>query len=211
MTAVRTGPAFRYANRSLMTSRSSRLRPGAGPEHVGAPPARRVLVIGNGGAGKSTLAAALGARLDLPVVHLDRLYWRAGWTPTPRAEWVRTLERLTAADAWILDGNYRGTMAERLARADALVLLDPPTPLCLWRIVRRRFGSRRTADLADGCEERLDIGFVRYVAGYRRNQRRDALAACAAAERAGKRVVHVRGRADPTRIAAALGHGASEA
>ena len=46
---------------------------------------RRALVIGSGGAGKSTLARELGARAGLPVVHLDRLYWRPGWTKTPMA------------------------------------------------------------------------------------------------------------------------------
>ena len=89
-------------------------------------------MIGNGGAGRSALAAALGARTGLPVVHLDRLYWRAGWEPRPREEWRRTLQELMHPDAWILDGNYRGTLADRLERADALVLLDPPTWRCLW-------------------------------------------------------------------------------
>ncbi len=119
------------------------------PEHaVSLLPARRILIIGNGGAGKSTLAAALSTDTDLPVIHLDRLYWRAGWEQTPRSEWVETLRQLIAPDAWILDGNYRGTLAERLERADALVLLDPLTPVCLWRIVRRRFGVRQTSPRA---------------------------------------------------------------
>ena len=48
---------------------------------------RRVLVIGCGGAGKSTFARELGARTGLPVVHLDRLYWKPGWVPTPPGEW----------------------------------------------------------------------------------------------------------------------------
>ena len=178
----------------------------ARPGH-GLPSARRILIIGNGGAGKSTLAAALGVRLSLPVVHLDRLHWRPGWIPTPRAEWRRTLEALMAGDAWILDGNYRGTMAERVARADAIVWLDPPTAVCLWHVVRRRLRGRRTPDLAHGCEERLDADFVRYVARYRRVQRPDVLAACEAARRAGKRVVHVRGRARPDSIALALSQG----
>src|SRR5919107_5216 len=37
---------------------------------------RRVLVIGSGGAGKSTFAARLGERTGLPVIHLDSLFWR---------------------------------------------------------------------------------------------------------------------------------------
>ena len=44
-------------------------------------------MIGCGGAGKSTLARRLGELTGLPVVHLDALYWRPGWVPTPDDEW----------------------------------------------------------------------------------------------------------------------------
>ena len=47
-------------------------------------PMQRIVIIGSGGAGKSTLAQQLGARLDLPVIHLDALYWQPGWVETPR-------------------------------------------------------------------------------------------------------------------------------
>lgn len=40
--------------------------------------AKRILILGCGGAGKSTLARRLGAATGLPVVHLDGLYWQPG-------------------------------------------------------------------------------------------------------------------------------------
>jgi shikimate kinase len=36
---------------------------------------RRILILGRGGAGKSTLAARLGATLALPVIELDKHFW----------------------------------------------------------------------------------------------------------------------------------------
>ena len=71
---------------------------------------KRVLVIGSGGAGKSTFATRLGARLGLPVIHLDRVYWQPGWVETPKDEWLRKVEEMCAADAWVMDGNYSGTL-----------------------------------------------------------------------------------------------------
>jgi adenylate kinase family enzyme len=134
---------------------------------------RRVLIIGSGGAGKSTFASQLGERTGLPVVHLDALFWRAGWRETPREEWAARVEELIAADAWIMDGNYGGTMERRLAACDTVVFLDFPRALCLWRVIKRRakFRGRSRPDVAEGCEERLTLEFVRWVWGYPRKRR----------------------------------------
>src|ERR1051325_11561095 len=117
---------------------------------------RRVLVIGSGGAGKSTFAARLGERTGLPVVHLDAHYWRAGWRETPREEWDARVDELLAADEWIIDGNYGGTLARRLAACDTVIFLDLPRTLCLWRVVKRRalFRGRSRPDMAEGWPER---------------------------------------------------------
>jgi shikimate 5-dehydrogenase len=39
---------------------------------------RRVVVVGAGGAGKSVFAARLGEATGLPVVELDKIFWRPG-------------------------------------------------------------------------------------------------------------------------------------
>lgn len=46
------------------------------------PTPSRVLVIGSGGAGKTTLVTAIADRLGRPVMHLDQEFWRPGWEPT---------------------------------------------------------------------------------------------------------------------------------
>ena len=47
---------------------------------------RKIMVIGSGGAGKSTVATEIGRLLSLPVFHLDAFFWNPGWTETPREE-----------------------------------------------------------------------------------------------------------------------------
>lgn len=155
---------------------------------------RRVLVIGSGGEGKSTFARALGARLGLPVVHLDRLYLRPGWEVTPLQEWVPTVERILDGEAWVIDGNYGGTLDRRLSACDTAVFLDLPRVLCLWRVVRRRirYAGRSRPDTAAGCPERLSWEFVRWICRYPEHRRPRVLATLAAAE--GVRVVRLRSR-----------------
>jgi len=76
---------------------------------------RKVLVIGSGGAGKSTFARRLAERTGLPLVHLDLLYWHDGWVPSANAEWDGVVARLVSQDDWIMDGNYGRTLVTRLA------------------------------------------------------------------------------------------------
>ncbi|HET7479149.1 MAG TPA: hypothetical protein VFJ72_06500, partial [Rubrobacteraceae bacterium] len=79
--------------------------------------ARRILVVGPGGTGKSTLALRLGEILHLEVIHLGRFYWSAGWVQPPPDEWETTVRRLVNRESWIIDGNYGGTLDLRLAAA----------------------------------------------------------------------------------------------
>jgi adenylate kinase family enzyme len=154
---------------------------------------RRVLVIGSGGAGKSTFAARLGGRTGLPVIHLDSLYWRAGWRETPRGEWAARVEELLRGDAWIMDGNYGGTLERRLAACDTVVFLDPPRAVCLWRVIKRRalFRGRARPDMNEGCRERLTWEFVRWVWTYPRARRPGVLEKLSRLD-GGKRVFHLR-------------------
>lgn len=132
---------------------------------------RRVLLIGCGGSGKSTLAVPLGKRLGLPVIHLDEHYWRPGWVEPPRDEWHRQVDELLAREAWLMDGNYGGTLERRMQACDTIVFLDRPRRVCLWHILKRRFDTGRRPGLAEGCSERETWAFLRWVWSYPRRHR----------------------------------------
>ena len=134
---------------------------------------KKVIVIGPGGAGKSTVARRLGERLNIEVKHLDRFYWQPGWQEPPKEEWLEKVKELTRADTWIIDGNYGGTLETRIERCDTIVFLDLPRLLCLWRIAKRRllYRDRSRPDMAEGCHEKLDWSFVQWVWNYSRRSR----------------------------------------
>src|ERR1700759_2528084 len=103
---------------------------------------RKIAVIGCAGAGKTTFSRTLGARLGLPVTHLDRLFWQPGWVETARDRWREIQRGLVAADSWVLDGNYINSADIRLSVADTVIFLDFPRWLCLSRVLRRTIASR---------------------------------------------------------------------
>lgn len=74
-------------------------------------PYKRVLVVGCGGAGKSTLARVMGERFSLPVVHLDKLWWLSGWVEREREEFDTLLQAELEKPQWVIDGNFARTFA----------------------------------------------------------------------------------------------------
>lgn len=129
---------------------------------------RKIVICGCGGSGKSVLARELGSRLDLPVTHLDTLFYDERWTPLGQQEFAAQQHKLVAQDEWIADGNYASTMPIRLAAADTVLFLDLPAITCLWGILRRRLHYRGGQHDADGVYDRITWGFVKYILGYRR-------------------------------------------
>ncbi|HJP70184.1 MAG TPA: DNA topology modulation protein FlaR [Candidatus Limnocylindria bacterium] len=131
---------------------------------------RRIAVIGRGGAGKTLYATTLGRALDLPVAHLDALFWTADWKPVERERFEAAQRALVASDSWVIDGGYLNSdgWPERARRADVIVIADAPLPVCLWRIIRRRFRtSTSRPDRPPGGHEQLSLYFLWWTVSWK--------------------------------------------
>lgn len=126
---------------------------------------KRIIVIGCPGAGKSTLSIAMAKRLGLPLVHLDALFWKPGWIESEQSEFDAKVQAAVNMPEWIIDGNYARTLPMRLERCDAVVYLDFPRSVCLFGVIKRYIKNRgkTRADMGGGCEEKIDIEFIKYV------------------------------------------------
>lgn len=133
----------------------------------------RILIIGCGGAGKSTLARQLGDQLNLPVVHLDKLFWKPGWVESSKEEIDEKIRLEMEKPQWIMDGNYNRTLPERVKRCDTIIYLDFSRFACLRGVLKRvitTYGTVRP-DMGEGCPERFDLEFLKWIWNYNKDKR----------------------------------------
>ena len=134
---------------------------------------KRVIVIGCSGSGKSTLSRKLSEKTNLPVVHLDKLFWSEGWINIPREEFNILLREELKKDKWIIDGNYDRTLEERVNRCDTVIYLDYPRRTCFLGVFKRvllNYGKVRP-DMAEGCPEKIDLEFLQWIWNFNKEHR----------------------------------------
>lgn len=100
---------------------------------------QRIMILGPSNAGKSTLAAAIGAGLDLPIVHLDQFQHlpNTDWEPRPEEDFVALHDDAILEDRWVMDGNYSRLTPKRFERATGVILLTSNHWLRLGRYLKR--------------------------------------------------------------------------
>jgi adenylate kinase family enzyme len=117
-------------------------------------PLRRIHVMGNSAAGKSTLGERLATLIGVPFVELDALNWEPGWVGLNEAdpeEFLRRTRAATAGDGWVVAGSYTvHSQAAFWDRLQAVIWLDLPRPVLLSRVVRRSWLRWRSRELLWG-------------------------------------------------------------
>lgn len=129
---------------------------------------RKVIVIGCPGGGKSTFSRKLHDLTDLPLYHLDRMYWNPDRTKVEKSVFRERLAEVIGKDAWIIDGNYGSTMEWRIEASDTVFFLDYPTEVCLEGIWARK-GKPRSDML--WVETGDDEEFLQFIRDYREESR----------------------------------------
>ena len=127
----------------------------------------KIAIIGHSGSGKSTLARKLAEAYNLPVLHFDRVQFRPNWEirPQPSKE-IMTKTFLDIHPSWVIDGNYsKLSYTRRMEEADVIVVMLFNRWRCLWRVTKRylTYKNKTRPDMAQGCKEKLDWEFVKWI------------------------------------------------
>lgn len=128
----------------------------------------KVIVIGCPGAGKSTFSRALHKLTDLPLYHLDLLYWNSDKTTVRKEVFIERLQDVIALDKWIIDGNYGSSMEMRIKECDTVFFLDFPVEVCIDGIQQRQGKPRPDMPW---IETEDDNEFIEFIKNYNSQSR----------------------------------------
>lgn len=128
---------------------------------------KRIIVIGNSGAGKSTFARQLRDKTELPLFYLDLIWHLPDRTTICQDEFDEKLMEILKTDSWIIDGNYGRTIEMRLKYCDTVFLLDYPLEVCLAG-AKERVGIKR--EEIPWVEEELDEEFRQCILDFPKTQ-----------------------------------------
>ena len=121
---------------------------------------KKIIVIGPGGSGKSYFSKELSKILNIPVFHLDNIFWNKNKTHISRDEFDVRLNEILNEESYIIDGDYSRTYEVRFKNADTIFFLDFPKDICLEG-ANSRIGKKR--DDLPWIEEEFDKEFKEWI------------------------------------------------
>lgn len=126
---------------------------------------KRILIIGGNASGKTTMARKLLEKLNLQLIHLDKLYWRDNWTHATDEEFDELLEKELKKDEWIIEGNIKRTLPKRLKYCDTVIYLDFPSFVCVLNAIKRLIQShnRSRPDMGGKCIEKFNLKGFKFI------------------------------------------------
>ncbi len=130
---------------------------------------KKVIVIGCPGSGKSTFSKSLHQITNIPLFHLDMLFWNTDKTTVEKSVFLDRLLKIIENDQWIIDGNYGSTMELRMQSCDTVIFLDYPLEVCLNGIQERKGKARSDMPWIEPSED--DAEFIEFIKNYNSQSR----------------------------------------
>ena len=122
----------------------------------------KIAVVGISGSGKSTVARKLAEKTDLPLFHMDQLFWKGNWEAIPEADYLIGHKELINKPKWIIEGYVDEKMSDRLKMADLVLYLDYSGVRSVWHVLRRWLKHRKESrpEIPAEAREKLKLKFL---------------------------------------------------
>lgn len=159
----------------------------------------RIMIFGFSGGGKSTLARKMGEILGIEPTHFDAIHWLPNWTESTREYKREIIKPILERDRWIIEGNYHHIYwNERAQKADTVIFIDVNRFTCIYQAWKRSriYKGKTRPDMGEGCEEKFDLEFAKWVLFKGRKKRREYLRTIKQLKSSGKNTRVLKSRKD---------------
>jgi adenylate kinase family enzyme len=122
----------------------------------------KICVIGYSGSGKSTFSQKLKMIYDIPLIHIDAIFFEENWQVRNETIVQTELANFIHQENWIIDGNYSRFVIERFDLAKTIYIFDFNRIKCFYCAILRRikYHRKQRDSVANGCNEKLDFEFM---------------------------------------------------
>lgn len=123
----------------------------------------KILIIGSPGTGKSTLSYQLSCHLNLPLYHLDDIFWQNSTSTISQHQFISEIKEIIILNKWIIDGNYSDSLEMRVIMADTVIWLKEPRIICMLRVFKRYIKHLVTNKNIGANPKTMSIEFLKYI------------------------------------------------
>lgn len=125
----------------------------------------KIAVVGYSASGKSTFSKRLSEYYNIPVLHIDTIYFSKGMIVNDKKKSEQTIYDFMKQDQWIIDGTYRYLATERYDEAEQLFIFDFNRFKCFFGVMKRyiKYRNQQRDTMAVGNPEKIDFSFIKWI------------------------------------------------
>lgn len=125
----------------------------------------RIIIMGPSNSGKSTLAVAMGKKLDIPAVHLDQLRHlpNTNWEQRPDNEFAALHDQAILEPGWVMEGCYSDLAPQRFRRATGVLIISDSLTTRYRRYFTRTLFQKSRAGALDGGQDAVNWDMVSWL------------------------------------------------
>lgn len=135
---------------------------------------KKILIVGDAGRGKTTLASKIATQLDVQLYSTDDFFWKQKYTV--RADQIKSIEAISkiyTQPEWVVEGTTRHLIEPGMQHADIILHLRFSSMLQQWWVLYKRYRKRRSANnerFGDFVVLARHVFQKRYQRGEQKNQ-----------------------------------------
>ncbi len=130
---------------------------------------QKIAIVGCPSSGKTTMAIELGKVLNIPVYHLDKIFWTDDGH-LKQDPFISMQEEMMRGDSWIIDGNFMKSKSYemRLNNADTIIFFAFSKIVVYWRLLKRgiKYFNKLRPDMGGKMRNHLNWGLIKFIWSY---------------------------------------------